>query len=59
MDRVTEISNHEVEAPDYDTEGHMEPTIHREDIVQEDNENDYKKDKIKTITAQKNEATLF
>eukprot|EP00795_Rhopilema_esculentum_P013810 gene13810-4739_t len=32
VDRVTEISNHDVEAPDYDSEGHMEPTIHREDI---------------------------
>ena len=31
----------------------MQPTIHREDIVQEDNENDYKKDKIKTIAVKK------
>jgi len=46
VDRVTEISNHEVEAPDYDNEGYMQPSIHREDIVQEDN--DYKKDNIKT-----------
>ena len=29
---MTEISNHDVEAPDYDSEGHMDPTIHREDI---------------------------
>ena len=36
VDRVTAISNHEVEAPDYDSEGHMEPTIHREDMQEDD-----------------------
>ena len=36
VDRVTAISNHEVEAPDYDSEGHMEPTFHREDIKEDD-----------------------
>eukprot|EP00112_Aurelia_sp_Birch-Aquarium-sp1_P010071 Seg2170.2 transcript_id=Seg2170.2/GoldUCD/mRNA.D3Y31 product="hypothetical protein" protein_id=Seg2170.2/GoldUCD/D3Y31 len=36
VDRVTAISNHDVEAPDYDSEGHMEPTIHREDMQEDD-----------------------
>eukprot|EP00794_Sanderia_malayensis_P017691 gene17691-19459_t len=38
VDRVTELSNDEVEAPDYDHEGHMQPNIHREDIDDDDND---------------------
>jgi len=32
VNAVTDISNNEVEAPDYDRAGHMDPNIHREDL---------------------------